>query len=85
MCLKASKMHADPDYFLSARGLQWVLNVDVLLMIETGIRGGMCHDVYKQAKAKHKSMKDYDPSAESWYQMYLEGYVTDISIDGFDC
>ena len=65
MCMKASKMHADPNYFLSALGLQWVLNIDVLLMIEIGIRGGMCHDVYKQAKVKHKSMKDYDPSAES--------------------
>ena len=29
----------------------------MLLMIEKGIRGGMCHAIYKYAKANNKYMK----------------------------
>ena len=35
-------------------------DIDVLLMVEKGIRGGICHSVYWNAKANNKFMKDYD-------------------------
>ena len=32
----------------------------MLLMIEKGIGGGICHAIYRYAKANNKYMKDYD-------------------------
>ena len=32
----------------------------MLLMIEKGIRGGICHFIYQNTKANDKYMKDYD-------------------------
>ena len=37
----------------------------MLLMAEKGIRGGMCHSIYRYAKANKKYMKDYDKNKES--------------------
>ena len=39
----------------------------MLLMVEKGIRGGICHSVYKYAKANNKYMKNYDKNKESSY------------------
>ena len=32
----------------------------MLLMVEKGIREGVCHSIYQYAKANNKYMKDYD-------------------------
>ena len=32
----------------------------MLLRIEKGIRGDICHSIYQYAKASNKYMKDYD-------------------------
>ena len=32
----------------------------MFLMVEEGIRGGICHAIYWYAKANSKYMKDYD-------------------------
>ena len=37
----------------------------MLLMIEEGTKGGICHSVFRNAKANNKYMKDYDEKKES--------------------
>ena len=63
----------DPSYFYSAPGLAWqacfkktnvklelLTNYQMLLMIEEGIRGGMCQLVHRYGKTNNKYMKNYD-------------------------
>ena len=63
----------DPAHFLSAPGLAWqaclkktgikselLTDIDMLLTVEKGIRGGICHVIHRYAKANNKSMKNYD-------------------------
>lgn len=53
----------DRAQFLSASGLvilEWLTDVDMWLMVEKGIRGGMCHTIYHYAKVNNKYMEDYD-------------------------
>ena len=42
----------------------------MLLMVEKGIRGGICHSIYRYAKVNNKYMKDYDKNKESLYIHY---------------
>ena len=44
----------------------------MLLMVEKGIRGGICHSTYWYAKANNKYMKDYDKNKESSYIPYWD-------------
>ena len=44
----------------------------MLLTIEEGIRGGICHAVHRYAKANSRYMKNYDKSKESPYIQYLD-------------
>ena len=44
----------------------------MLLMVEKGIRGGICHSIYRYAKANNKYMKDYDENKESSYLQYWD-------------
>ena len=43
----------------------------MLLMIEEGIRGGICQSVHRYANPNNKYMKNYDKSIESSYLTYL--------------
>ena len=52
--------------------LELLTDYDMLLMIEEGIRGGICHAVHRYAKANNKYMKVYDESKESSYIQYLD-------------
>ena len=74
-----------PAHFLSAPGLAWqacfkkanvnlelLTDVDMLLMVEAGIRGGMCQPVHRYAKANSKYMKNYNKNIESSYLIYLD-------------
>ena len=44
----------------------------MLLMVEEGIRGGICHSIHRYTKANNKSMHNYDESKESSYIQYLD-------------
>ena len=71
MCIKVYEL--DPAYFLTAPGLAWqaclkktdaklelLKNFRMLLMVEEGIRGGMCHSIHSYTKANNKYMNNYD-------------------------
>ena len=83
MCLEIYEL--DPAKFLSAPGLAWqaalkktkvkldlLTDIDMLLMVEKGIRGGICHYIYQYAKANKKYMKFYDKNKESSYIQYWD-------------
>ena len=52
--------------------LELMTDYDMLLMIEEGIRGGICHAVHRYAKANNEYMKDYDKRKEFSYIQYLD-------------
>ena len=80
-CLKVYEL--DPAHFLSLPGLAWqaclkktdiklelLTDYDMLLMVEEGIRGGICHSIHRHAKANKKYMENYDRNEESSYIQY---------------
>ena len=75
----------DRAKFLSAPVFAWQANLnktkvkldlltdtDVLIMVEKGIRGGICHSIYQYAKADNKYMKNYDKNKEPSYLQYRD-------------
>ena len=44
----------------------------MLMMVEEGIRGGMCNAIHRYAKANNKYMKNYDEKEEFLYIQYLD-------------
>ena len=83
MCIKVYEL--DPAHFLSLPGLAWQAclkktnvkfelstDYDMLLMVEEGIRGGICHSIHRYAKANNKYMKKYNENEESSYIQYLD-------------
>ena len=63
----------DPAHFLSAPGLAWqvclkktgiklelLTDIDILLIVEKGNRGGINHAIHRYAKANDKYLKNYD-------------------------
>ena len=41
-------------------------------MVEEGIRGGICHTIYRYGNANNKYMKNYDKNKESSYLKYWD-------------
>ena len=83
MCIKEYEL--DPAHVLSLPGLAWqaclkktniefelLTDYDMLLMVEEGIRGGICHSIHRYAKANNKYMKNYNNNEESSYIQYLD-------------
>ena len=75
----------DPAHYYTAPGLAWdamlkmtkinlelLSDVDKLLMIEKGIRGGISIISNRYGKANNKYMKDYNKKELSKYLMYLD-------------
>ena len=63
----------DSSHFLSPPGLAWqaclkktrlelelLTDVNMLLMVEKGIRDGICHAIHRYAKPNNEYMKNYD-------------------------
>ena len=44
----------------------------MLLMVEKGIRGGICHAIYRYAKTNNKYMKNYNKDKEESFLQYLD-------------
>ena len=83
MCIKEYEL--DPAHFLSLPGLAWqaclkktnielelLTDYDMLLMVEEGLRGGICYSIHRYAKANNKYMKNYNNNEESSYIQYLD-------------
>ena len=75
----------DPAHFLSAPGLAWQVclkktkvelellkDIDMLLIVEKGTRGGICQAMHRYAKANNKYMKNYNKDVTSSYLTYLD-------------
>ena len=52
--------------------LELLTDYDMLLMVEEGIRGGICHVLYRYVRANNKYMKNYDKNKESSCIQYLD-------------
>ena len=52
--------------------LDLLTDIDMLSMTGKGIRGGICHSIYRYAKANDKYMKDYGKSIELSYLQYWD-------------
>ena len=83
MCLEIYEL--DPTKKFSAPEIAWqaalkktkvkldlLIDIDMLLMVEKGIRGGICHSIYQCAKANNKYMKDYNKNKESTSLQYWD-------------
>ena len=102
-CIKVYEL--DPAHFLSASGLSWqaclelelevglelLTDPDMLLIIEKGIRGVICHAILRYPKANNKCMKDYNKDEEESFLEYLDaknvygGAISEpLPVDGFD-
>ena len=44
----------------------------MLLMVEKGIRGGICHAIYRYAEANNQYMKNYNKDKEESLLQYLD-------------
>ena len=83
VCLKNYGL--DPVYYYTAPGLAWdaslkltgvnlelLTNIDMLLMVEKGIRGGISIISNRYGKANNKYMKDFNKMEPSKYLMYVD-------------
>ena len=75
----------DPEKLPSALGLarqaafkkaevkcELLTDIDILLMVEKWVRGGICHFINRYATANNKYMKDFDKSKAWSYLRYCE-------------
>ena len=82
-CVKVYEL--DPAHFLSAPRLVWqaclkkakvklelLTDADMLLIVEKGIRGRICHAIHRYVKANNKYMKDYNKDKEESFLEYVD-------------
>ena len=82
-CLKNYQL--DPCYFVSTPGLaleaclkqtgveiELMRDINMILLNEEGIRGGITQAIRKYASANNKYMKKYNPNQKSSFLMYLD-------------
>ena len=101
LCLKEYEL--DPSYFVSTPGLAFetmlkctkvklelLTDIDMVLMVEKGIRGALTQVVKKHAVANHKYLPSYDSSKKSVFLQYIDannlyGYAMSqkLPLDGY--
>ena len=75
----------DPCHYFSSPGLSWggmlkmicvrlkkIVDIDMYLFIEKGLRGGISYIAKRYSEANNKYMKNYDPTKPSIYISYLD-------------
>ena len=79
--------------FLSAPGLTWqaclkktqvklelLTDIDMLLMVEERIRGGMCHAIHRYAATNNKCVKNYEKNIISNIKQE-SGYIQHVDVN----
>ena len=102
MCTRIYQL--DPAYYISAPSLAWqaclkkanvklelLTDVDMLLMIENGIPGGICQSIHRHATASNKYMKNFIENVESSYlqnfdanNLYGSAMSKELSVGEFE-
>ena len=95
----------NPAKFLSALRLAWqaalkktktklhlLTDIDMLLFVERGIRGGICLSIYWYGKANRKWIRNYDKNKESSYLQYWDAnnffgwaMLQNLLVNNFEC
>ena len=83
MCLEIYEI--DLARFIAAPGLAWesasknikvkldlLTDIDMLLIVEKGIRRGICHSIYWYIKVNYKRMEEIDENREPSYFQYWD-------------
>ena len=93
----------DLDHFMSVPGLAWqaclkkadvklelLTDIDLLLMVEEGIMGGICQAIHRYVKANNKYLNNHDKAITSSFLMYLDAnnlygweMYQKLPVDGF--
>ena len=72
ICIKIYELATGLAWQACLKKTEVKLVVDMLLMVEKGIRGGICHAIYRYAKANNKYMKKYNKYKEESFFEYLD-------------
>ena len=94
-CLKFYKL--DPCHYFSSPGLSWdamlkmtgvklekIFDIDMYLLIEKGLRGGISYITKRYSKANNKDIKNHDPRKPSKFITYFDmSNLYDWSIHGY--
>ena len=75
----------DPTHYITTPGLSWdamlkmtstnlelITDIDMLLFVEKGMRGGISYIANRHARANNKYMKFYNPEDDTTYIIYLD-------------
>ena len=70
--------------------LELITDINMLLMIESGMRGGVCHLIRSYAEANNKYMNNYDKNKKSSFLCCLDAnnlyrcpMIKQLSVGGF--
>ena len=94
----------DPSHYISSPGMSWdaflkfsdseidlISDREMMVMVESGIRGGISVAAHNFCKANNKYLQDYDPNQQSNFLVYLDannlyGWAMSqyLPVSGFD-